>query len=221
MKPRKLIFSLLSLGILASLAQALGLVQLNALTPEQAAQNNYNFCTRGSKSPFASAPQSFRIVGKRKLEKGVVLFYTGVCSNPDKNGVPEQLFGSVRMIRTGLRWSPRDGFAQGSAKLSPPQTNLVNYNTTESASVGESDNLYLFPKAVYGQALSSKVVAVEAIFKDGQVQRSEIANGVFGLVAPQGQSTCELRVLDGNNQVLRVIKVSLDKRTVGASVLVD
>ena len=57
----------------------------------------------------------------------------------------------------------------------------------------------------YGKVLSPEVAAVEITFDNGKILRDEATNGVFVLISPAANHSCQMRVLGKNDKILRRI----------------
>lgn len=167
-----------------------------AATPEQVVRQN-NLCSL----PTTPA-QDFRVLGTRQWSQGVVVLYSAICPSSDRKQAPPQIFGYSVLVSKGSGWE-QIGNDSAEFFLDRPQLppeELVWYGSSNySNNKGETYAL------TYGKVLSPEVAAVEITFDNGKILRDEATNGVFVLISPGANHSCQMRVLGKNDKILRRI----------------
>ncbi|MBD1841036.1 hypothetical protein [Coleofasciculus sp. FACHB-501] len=190
---RRLILPLI--GLLALFASSCSSERV-AATPEQVVRQN-NLCS----SPTTQA-QDFRVLGTRQWSQGVVVLYSAICPSSDRKQAPPQILGYSVLVRKGSGWE-QIGNDSAEFFLDRPQLppeELVWYGSSNySNNKGETYAL------TYGKVLSPKVAAVEITFDNGKILRDEATNGVFVLISPGANHSCQMRVLGKDDKILRRI----------------
>jgi hypothetical protein len=140
-------------------------------------------------------PEAFgvRVLGMRnKSESEVAVIYTYNLP-PEGEGLAMHFTGVslYRRIPTGGGWQPSGGGGGGSPDP-PASEQLLDYFSVH----GEGT-------AIYGQTLSSEVVAVEAHLSNGETVRDEAGDRAFAIFSPEGVKVCKLRALGPSREVLK------------------
>ncbi|MBD2541681.1 hypothetical protein [Coleofasciculus sp. FACHB-SPT36] len=190
---RRLILPLI--GLLALFASSCSSERV-AATPEQVVRQN-NLCP----SPTTQA-QEFRVLGTRQWSQGVVVLYSAICPSRDRKQAPPQILGYSVLVSKGRGWEQigNDSAEFFTARPQLPPEELVWYGSSNySNNKGETYAL------TYGKLLSPKVAAVEITFDNGKILRDEAANGVFVLISPGANHSCQMRVLSKDDKILRRI----------------
>jgi hypothetical protein len=167
-----------------------------AATPEQVIRQNI-LCP----SPTTQA-QDFRVLGTRQWSQGVVVLYSAICPSRESKQASPQIFGYSVLVSKGSGWEQIGNdsaeFFMDRPQLPPEE--LVWYGGSNySNDKGETYAL------TYGKVLSPEVAAVEITFDNGKIQRDEAANGVFVLISPGANHSCQMRVLGKDDKILRRI----------------
>ncbi len=148
-------------------------------------------------------------MGTRAWGRVTVVLYTELRLaeelGPPTGGLrpPMQLLGYSLVEQTPLgTWRALES---GTSEVSPlPSEDLVDFRSGHSRSNAMEFSI------VYGRALSSDVMTVEATFDTGQVVRDAASDGLFVLIVPVDAAPCELRALNADSQVMRRIDLTLE-----------
>lgn len=142
-----------------------------------------------------NAGATFRIRGTREWEAGVVVLYSATLPATDEH--PQMFeFGYSLTERAQTGWRTTGGGA-GASNVLPARDELVSVG--RGAGGGPEGGFAL----AYGEVLSPKVTAVEAVFDTGERRRDDADDGVFVLIAPNTEAVCDLYVLGENDEILR------------------
>lgn len=152
-----------------------------------------------------------QVLSTHKWSKGIVLLYSAVCPGEKQTHSVQRVLGHKVVKQEGMTWQ-LSGSESFSIETAPPPAQkaaqpLIDYGISRS----------LQPKGdrytvLYGQALSRKVVAVEATFDNGQTLRERSGDGVFALVAAGATGVCQLRVLGSDHQILQQEDLAIPKQ---------
>jgi hypothetical protein len=184
----------------------------------------------GSQScaPEAMVLGDFRILRIIKYSQRVVVFYRQICRDAAKSISQASLYAVVithentvwrqaKVSRSARQTSYAISSVEHEGRVwqaslhtlvasylpeELPPTGLVAYSS-HSSTAAEDKYAYLNYTSIFGRALSSEVVAVEATFSTGQTLRDQVTDGVFGIVLPRAAKICEVRIMGANGQVLQ------------------
>lgn len=147
-----------------------------------------------------SVPNSFRCLGLRQWDRGVIVIYH-VTSAQQSGPLAGQLLRMFmcRIIERsshlpdGWRSIGGGGFDDDSDDSPPPECMLLYAHGTGGGG----------PFAiVYGCSLSSQVYTAEAVFDNGDAFQDCVTNGVFALLSPHKTFARELRAYAQDGRVL-------------------
>lgn len=159
------------------------------VTPEAAARAN-SPC--GALNPL----QDFRVLDTRLTPHGKLVTFTVECFPVGPGGpIPYLGYSYMQEEEDGVFWSDLGGSGHGGEWV---LEDLVSINM--GYAVGET--------IVFGYSLSPQVVAMEAVFNNGDMIHDETGNGVFTLQAPGALRACEIRVLGADGKALKTIDLS-------------
>ncbi len=194
---RRWVFSLVAL-----LGAAMGsyTFSLVAATPEEMLRR-----------PFACpdqpkiAAEAFRVLAVRKWEKGVVALYRGNCPSTEKQFAgdsKEEAVLSYRVARRdGMEWRFS---SSGNHRIKPSIDAKAASKALIDYGVGRKDQTPAERYAVFfGQVLDPEVATVEVTFNNGKTLRDSSTDGLFLLVSSGATAVCDVRVLGGDQQILR------------------
>ncbi|MBD1897261.1 hypothetical protein [Coleofasciculus sp. FACHB-129] len=191
---RRLILPLI--GLLALFASSCSSERV-AATPEQVIRQN-NLCP----SPTTQA-QDFRVLGTRQWSQGVVVLYSAICPSSDRQQASPQILGHSVLVRKESGWEQIGNdsaeFFLDRPPLPPEQLVWYGSGNYSNDKTGETYAL------TYGKVLSPEVAAVEITFDNGKILRDEATNGVFVLISPGANHSCQMRVLGKDGKILRRI----------------
>ncbi|MDX2099473.1 MAG: hypothetical protein SFW36_16970 [Leptolyngbyaceae cyanobacterium bins.59] len=146
--------------------------------------------------PNTGEIKNFQMRGVYHWSQGVVVLYSATCGNVAKNKPAQKIFGHKVIKRSRHGWGPSTTDVYATKPYADPDQ-LVEYSIGKS--VRGSDRHV----SVYGQALSSRVLAIEVTFDNGKIIRKPVLNDVFAIVAPDASGACELRVFGSDNQMMK------------------
>jgi hypothetical protein len=178
-------------------------------------------------APEATVLGDFRIVRTIKYSQRVIVFYRQICRNAEKSISQASLYAEevihentvwrhAKVSRSATKisydaspvehkgrvWRAAVSILAADYLPEVSPTGLVAYSSlSTTATKDEYANLNY--TSIFGRALSSEVVAVEATFSTGQTLRDQVTNGVFGMMLPRAAKICEVRILGANGQVLQ------------------
>lgn len=155
--------------------------------------------------------KNLQVLSTHRWSKGIVLLYSGVCPGENHSRSVRRVLGYKAVKRAGMNWQVRGSESFDLETPSPSASKasqaLIDYEISKS--LRPKDDRYTI---LYGQALSPKVVAVEATFDNGQTVRDQSGDGVFALVASGATGVCQLRVLGADNQILQQEDLAIPKQ---------
>lgn len=170
-----------------------------ALSPETAA-----LATVSNPHGGGGEASTFQVLGTRQWPNDiVVVLYRRFRPAPDAE--PGVAVVGYQLIEWhSIQWRARGGLGKEQEML-PPE-DLIEYWIGR---VGDMDKDQLY---VVGRVLASEVEAIEIVFEGEQSIRDEADDGVFALLIPDaGVTEGELRILDGEKQILRQDEIRVPK----------
>jgi hypothetical protein len=189
-------------GFLGLMSSGYALSLMATQPPEEMVRQN--FACPNKQLPVSS----FQVLGRVKWQKGTIVLFRALCpTTKEEHPVMQRIFGYRLAQRQGMHWQLNGKGSFGSITPFPEAKKLVEYG------IGQPKHKAREPYTiVYGQTLTSKVVAVEATFDNGKLINVSPQNGAFALLAPGASRICELRVIGTDNQILRRDDLTTDRR---------
>lgn len=136
---------------------------------------------------------SFKRIGDRAWQRGVVELYEGVCG-AGSAASPLFVEGYQVFERQGWQWRSIGGGSVGMETASPEPTGPISYTIGYAP-----DDAYVL---VQGQIQSPEIATLEAQFDNAITLQDSGDQDRFAIVAAGANRLCELRGLDAQNQVI-------------------
>jgi hypothetical protein len=141
-------------------------------------------------------------------EGGMLVLFTGECPPLEDGAAPRRLRGEAMLLPEDGRLRMTGGVAIDDESPIPRD----RYTEYESGGISTRTSVYSY---VYGNVFSPDVEAVEVLFDNGKVVRSEARGRTYGAVVRGGRGPCEARVIGRGGRVLGETDLAL-KATAGS-----